>query len=118
MMPNEWSSFEFIPKETEIDNDFDIENNSGGGIGNNSGEYQHFEAFFSTFSHHVDGLGLIERDTDAVYKFCINLTKKINELNQLLISDPNGFSADEVCSFVNEECVHYCANSYDFSNRL
>lgn len=72
-------------------------------------EYMDLEGFFSTFSDKIGDLNLIERDTNTIHNLVISFAKNLNRLNELLISDANGFTAIQVDTFT-------CFKMIDFEN--
>lgn len=84
----DWCSFEFRPTETS---DREIKPQP-----HLRTKYTALEEFFSTFSDKINELNLIDRDINTIHELCIALAKNINELNELLINDPNGFTAVQV----------------------
>lgn len=88
---NDWTSFEFVPSNESPKSSPDSTEQSS-----QSSEYSKIDAFFSTFHQKIDGMALIERDKDNIYRLCIGLTENIKELSILLNNENNGFNAEQV----------------------
>lgn len=72
-----WTEFEFIPQSNSHKAQSHVVET----------QPNNFESFFSTFQSEINKLNLLEKDMNAVYKLCIELTKKVNELNTALIDE-------------------------------